>query len=571
MSRHAGRARSAPLARAALLVVLALGLALSACGGGSSSSTSPSSPAAAGTPVKGGTMLVSYMSEPQYLDPAADWEGNGWSIEHCLYNTLLTYASGSGSAGTVLVPDMATEVPTVANGGITNGGKTYTFHLRTGIKFAPPVDREVTTADVKYSIERMMSPDTKPVPPGTSFFMRIVGAPEFNAGKTQSIAGIKAIDASTLEIDLSKPDATILYALTMSFCDVVPKEWVEQQGAKFVRSPLGTGPYMMDHWTSGQELVLTRNPNWFDWRGHPDAWADGIKFQFSVNPQTALLKLKRGENDVLGDYIPPSDYVSVTTDPVWKSQVANAPAIAIDYLFMNVTMKPFDNPKVREAISWAIDRDKLIKLISGAGSRLDQIYPAGLPGHVDGPAGVFGGYDVAKAKQLLAAAGYPNGFQTMLYSHNVDPWPKVIQSIQNDLKQIGVAAQVKLVNRSTYWTLISLPGKTPMGLQDLWQDFPDPADFLVAGFSKSNAVANGLNPSYWWDPQVETQLARSFTMTDEKARLTLFDQMQQETMAQWPAVPLYQPNVNSVFSKRTHGFYLHPVWIFDFLDYWLST
>ena len=571
MSRHAGRARSAPLARAALLVVLALGLALSACGGGSSSSTSPSSPAAAGTPVKGGTMLVSYMSEPQYLDPAADWEGNGWSIEHCLYNTLLTYASGSGSAGTVLVPDMATEVPTVANGGITNGGKTYTFHLRTGIKFAPPVDREVTTADVKYSIERMMSPDTKPVPPGTSFFMRIVGAPEFNAGKTQSIAGIKAIDASTLEIDLSKPDATILYALTMSFCDVVPKEWVEQQGAKFVRSPLGTGPYMMDHWTSGQELVLTRNPNWFDWRGHPDAWADGIKFQFSVNPQTALLKLKRGENDVLGDYIPPSDYVSVTTDPVWKSQVANAPAIAIDYLFMNVTMKPFDNPKVREAISWAIDRDKLIKLISGAGSRLDQIYPAGLPGHVDGPAGVFGGYDVAKAKQLLTEAGYPNGFSTTLYSHNVDPWPKVIQSIQNDLKQIGVAAQVKLVNRSTYWTLISLPGKTPMGLQDLWQDFPDPADFLVAGFSKSNAVPNGLNPSYWWDPQVETQLARSFTMTDEKARLTLFDQMQQETMAQWPAVPLYQPNVNSVFSKRTHGFYLHPVWIFDFLDYWLST
>ena len=82
---------------------------------------------------------------------------------------------------------------------------------------------------------------------------------------------------------------------------------------------------------------------------------------------------------------------------------------------------------------------------------------------------------------------------------------------------------------------------------------------------------SGLNPSFWWDPQVETQLARSFTMTDEKARLTLFDQMQQETMAQWPAVPLYQPNVNSVFSKRTHGFYLHPVWIFDFLDYWLST
>jgi ABC-type transport system substrate-binding protein len=253
----------------------------------------------------------------------------------------------------------------------------------------------------------MMSADTRPVPPGTSFYMSMVGAPAFNAGKVKSISGIKVVDPYTLEIDLSKPDATILYALTMSFCDVVPKEWVAKWGTKFIRHPLGTGPYMMDHWTSGTELVLKRNPNFWDWRNHPDAWVDGIKISFSINPQTALLKLKRGENDILGDYIAPADYVSVTHDPVWSKQVANAPAIAIDYLFMNVRMKPFDNPKVRQAVAWAINRDKLIKLISGAGSRLDQIYPAGLPGHVEGTAGVFYGYDPAKAKQLLTDAGYP--------------------------------------------------------------------------------------------------------------------------------------------------------------------
>jgi ABC-type transport system substrate-binding protein len=557
---------------AAALLGAAVLLALGACGSSSSSSSAspPSGPAAASTQTKGGTLLVSYMGEPQYLDPAVDWEGNGWSIEHTMYNTLLTYASAPGTPGTVLVPDMATEVPTVANGGITNNGKTYTFHLRPGIKFAPPVNREVTAADVKYSIERMLSASTRPVPPGTSFYMSIVGAPAFNAGKVQYVSGVKAIGKDTLEIDLSKPDATILYALTMSFCDVVPKEWVKSQGNKFIRNPLGTGPYMMDHWTSGTELVLKRNPNWTNWRGVPQAWVDGIKIQFSINPQTALLKLKRGQNDILGDYIAPSDYVNVTHDPVWSKQVANAPAIAIDYLFMNVQMKPFDNPKVRQAVAWAIDRDKLIKLISGAGSRLDQIYPAGLPGHVDGPAGVFYGYDPAKAKQILAAAGYPNGFSTTLYSHNVDPWPKVIQSIQNDLAQIGIKAQVKLVDRATYWTLISEPKKTPIGLQDSWQDFPDPADFIVPGFSKSNAVLNGLNPSYWWSPQVEKQLAVSFSMTDPVKRLALFDTMQREIMAAAPVVPLYQPNVNSVYSKRTHGFYLHPVWIFDFLDYSLS-
>jgi peptide/nickel transport system substrate-binding protein len=136
---------------AAALLGAALLLAVGACGGSASSpsASSSSGSAAAGTQTKGGTLLVSYMGEPQYLDPAVDWEGNGWSIEHTMYNTLPTYASAPGTPGTVLVPDMATEVPTVANGGITDKGKTYTFHLRPGIKFAPPVNREVTAFDFK--------------------------------------------------------------------------------------------------------------------------------------------------------------------------------------------------------------------------------------------------------------------------------------------------------------------------------------------------------------------------------------------------------------------------------------
>ncbi len=552
---------------AALLVGLALVLAaaLAACGGGSGTSSGATPSAAGGTPVKGGTLQVTYMGEPQYLDPAIDWEGNGWSIEHCMFNTLLTYSSGVQSAGTKLVPDLATAMPTV-----TNGGKTYTFHLRKGIKFAPPVNREVTAADWKWSFERMMNPKTTPTPPGTGFYTSIVGATAFNAGKASSITGVKVVDPYTLQIDLVKPDVTILSALTMSFTDVVPKEWVKKWGKDFVRHPLGTGPYMLDHWTPAQEIVLVRNPNWTDWRGVGQAWVDSVKVTLSVNPQTALLRLKRGDNDLLGDYIAPSDYAAVTHDPVWKSQVAEEPAIAIDYLFMNVQMKPFDNLQVRQAVSWAIDTTKTLKLISGAGSSLTQIYPAGLPGHVEGSGAVFYGYDPAKAKQLLAAAGYPNGFSTTIYSHNVDPWPKVTQSIQNDLAQVGIKANVKFLDRATYWTLIGEPKKVPMGLQDWWQDFPDPSDFVVPLFSKSNAVPGGANPSFWWSPRVEALLAKSWSVTDQTQRLQMFDQMQQIIMDQAPAVPLYQPNVNTVYSKRVGGFYLHPVWIFDFLDYYLK-
>jgi ABC-type transport system substrate-binding protein len=367
------------LPAALLATVIVAGLLLTACG--STSSTGGATPSAgspgAGAPVKGGTMIVAYQSDPQALDPAVDWEGNGWSIEHCLYNTFLTYASGTGAAGTKLVPDIATEVPTVENGGISNDGKTYTFHIRSGVRFAPPVDREVTAADFKYSFERMMDPDTKPNPPGTGFYMSIVGAQQFNQGRAKEIAGFKAVDRYTVEIDLTHADATMLPALSMPFTAVVPKEWVEKWGRQFVRHPLGTGPYMMDHWTSGQELVLVRNPNWHYWRedGGDQAWVDGFKFLFSVTPTRALLMLKRGQNDVLGSYIASSDYVSVTNDPVWKKQVAEQPAIAIDYLFMNVQMKPFDNLKVRQAVAWAIDREKLLKLVSGAGSPLNQICP----------------------------------------------------------------------------------------------------------------------------------------------------------------------------------------------------
>jgi len=547
---------------AGFLALMAVGLA--ACGG----SPSPAGSAGtSGTPVKGGTLIVSYQGEPQNLDPAVDWEGNGWSIEHTLYNTLLTYSSGSGRKGAKLVPDIAEAMPE-----ITNGGKTYTFHIRPGVKFALPVDREVTAQDFKYSFERMMSPDTRPTPPGTQFYMSVVGAQAFNDGKAKDIAGFKAIGKYTVEIDLTHPDATLLSALTMSFTDVVPKEWVEKWGRQLGHHPLGTGPYMLDHWTPGQELVLKRNPNWRYWRsdGGDQAWVDGLTFRFSVTPSRGLLMLKRGENDLLGDYIAPSDYVAVTTDPVWKNQVAEEPAIAIDYLFMNVQVKPFDNLKVRQAVCWAVNRDKLLKLVSGAGSPLAQIFPAGLPGHVDGAAGQFYGYDPAKAKQLLAEAGYPNGFSVTLYSHNVDPWPKVIQSIQNDLAQIGIKADVKLLGRATYWTLIGTPGKVAVGLQDWWQDFPDPSDFILPLFSKSNAVEGGANPSFWWDPTVEKQLKESFAMTDGAQRLALFDEMQKEIMAQAPAVPLFQPNVNSVFSQRMRGWYLPPVWIFDFLDYWIK-
>ena len=198
------------------------------------------------------------------------------------------------------------------------------------------------------------------------------------------------------------------------------------------------------------------------------------------------------------------------------------PAVALDYLFMNMTVKPFDNLLVRQAIEWAIDRAKIVKLLSGTGLALNQIYPAGLPGHVDGAAGNFYGYDPAKAKALLAQAGYPNGFSTTLYSHNVAPWPTVLQSIQYDLAQVGIKATIKLLEQPSYWTLIGKKGVVGIGLNDWWMDYPDPFDYISQPVQQELGDQRGHQPELLVGPEGRDGAGQAQVMLDPAARLAKF-------------------------------------------------
>ncbi len=488
------------------------------------------------------------------------WNVIDWQIEHDIYQGFLRYASKPGQAGTELIPCLATEVPSSANGGISADGKTYTFHLRKGVMFQPPVSREVTAADFKYSFERMM---LEPRAPATSFYMGVVGADAFMKGKATEITGFKAVDDYTIEITLKSPDLSFLNAVTMDFCDVVPKEWVEKWGKQFNRHPLGTGPFVFQKWTPGREIVLTRNPQYWE-QGKP--YLDTIDYQLSFSPSTALLKLQRGEVDVLGDGIPVADLARVKVDPKWKQQIFTQPLVAISYMFMNVQMKPFDDVKVRQALSWAIDRDKLVKLQGGQAMSLWQFYPKGMPGYQEGK--VYYGYDPAKAKRLLAAAGYPNGFKTMLYTDNVDPNPKLWTSVQADLQAVGVKAELKTMSNNSYYSQQSTPKTLTAGSFGWWMDFPDPSDWIAPLFSKSAAVPGGMNSSFWWSPELEKMFAEAQAMTDPQARIDKFTAMQEYIATQAPYVPCYQPIQTTMCTETTGGFYLHPVYEIDPTQYW---
>ena len=559
MKRRSTRGSAvATIAGAALVLALALGLA--ACGTASNGTGGTSPSTSSDQPKQGGTLTLSYLTEPSSLDPAIAWNVIDWQIEHDIYQGFLRYAPKSGEAGTELIPALATEVPSTANGGISADGKTYTFHLRKGVMFQPPVSREVKAADFKYSFERMMS---SPRAPATSFYMGVVGADQFMAHKATQISGFKVVDDYTIQITLKSPDLSFLNAVAMDFCDVVPKEWAEKWGKQFNRHPLGTGPFVFQKWTPGREIALTRNPAYWE-AGKP--YLDSIDYQLSFNPSTALLKLERGEVDVLGDGVPTADLVRVQNDPKWKQQIFSQPLVAISYMFMNAHMKPFDNVKVRQALSWAINRDKLVKLQGGQAMSLWQFYPKGMPGYQDGK--VYYGYDPAKAKQLLADAGYPNGFKTMLYTDNVDPNPKLWTSVQADLAAIGVQAELKTMSNSTYYTQQATPNTLTAGSFGWWMDFPDPSDWIGPLFSKASAVEGGMNSSFWWSPQLETMFAQAQKMTDAQARIDKFTAMQEYIATQAPYVPCYQPIQTTMCTETTGGFYLHPVYQIDPTQYW---
>ncbi len=551
--RHARRIRLAH-AFLVLAAVFAAGVA-AGCGGESATSGDSGGAAAGGTPKAGGSITIAFEGEPVTLDPAISWDVAGWTVEDSIFNALYRYAPKPGAEGTVLIPDLAADMPE-----ISEDGTTYTIKLRPDARFAPPVDRVVTAEDVKYSFERMMA---EPRCPATYFYEGVEGATAVVEKEAKTISGVKVIDPQTIQFKLTSPDLSFLYALSMEFCDVVPKEWVAKWGKDVNRHPLGTGPFYLTTWTAAREIKLVKNPNYWN---ADKVYLDGVDFTFSITPSRALLKLQRGEVDILGDNVPPADVARVTSDPQWKPYVYSQPLIATTYLFMNMTKKPFDDLKVRQALSWAIDRDKLVKLQSGQAVALYQIYPRNLPGSE--PDKVYYGYDPAKAKSLLAEAGYADGFKTVIYTSNVDPMPKLVQSIQADLKAVGVDASIETMDTATYYNFSSDAAKTELGTSDWFLDFPDPVDWIVPFFTEANAVQGGLNTSYYVDPWVEQATDEAQAMTDPVKRLATYTEIQQHIMEQAPYVTLYSPKMTTMCSENVGGFYLHPVLWFDPLMYW---
>jgi ABC-type transport system substrate-binding protein len=504
-----------------------------ACAG--NDKTDSASGGSAGSPRYGGTMTVAYQSDPKTFDPAVCYDATCWNNMRMLYDRLYDYTG-----------DTMTIAPQAAAGDpqISADGLTYTVKLRSGMTFSD--GKPVTAKDFVYSFDRIFDPATKS--PVQGFWTGVDGGAK----------GITAVDDSTLQIKLKAPNSAFKYVLAMPHASVI------EDGS--ASKPIGSGPFTMDHFTPGQEIVLNRNTKYWD---SPRPYVDKVVEKLGVDPHVQLLSLEKGSIDLMGDPIPAADYLSVSSDAALKPQIKTIVKPSTYYVTMNTKMKPFDNPKVREAVSYAFDRSFLLKLVAGQGQVANEYLPPGITGYTSEK--LVHDQDIAKAKQLLADAGYPNGFSTTMYSWNTSPWTALLPQLQQDLGKIGIKVDAKPVQQSAFFDIAGTPGKAPMTLTFWVADYPDASDFYQALLSCAAAIPGGQNYPFYCNKNVDDLVNKALAAKDAASATDIYTQATKAMLADNPVVPLYYGSKTEVFGKTVGGYHSQPIWGWDMTNYWKTT
>ncbi|MEX0810055.1 MAG: ABC transporter substrate-binding protein [Dongiaceae bacterium] len=508
------------------------------------------------TPKQGGSMIVSYKEDITTLDPAIGYDWQNPSMMQALFDGLMDYEPGT----TTLTPDLAESYD------VSPDGLSYTFNLRKGVTFHN--GREFTSADVKYTLERLANPLTQS--PGQSYFSQIVGFEDFVAGTSTELTGVKTPDPYTVVIEMSQPTAYFLNVLAMHFGSIVPQEEVEKWGEDFGHHPVGTGAFKLTEWSLGRRIVFQRNGEYFK-PGVP--YLDEIVFEIGQEPNIALLRLLNGEIDITGDGIPPAQYAEVTTGADTKDLVVISDQLQTGYLTLNVTEAPFDNLLVRQAVNMAINKERIVQIVNNRPTAANQPLPPLMPGHDSGYEGY--GFDVEKAKALLVEAGYPDGFKTELYAMNVDPNPRIAQAIQQDLAVIGIEAELQSLSQGV---VIETGGQgaAPM----LWSggmawiaDFPDPSGFYWPILSCGAAAPGGWNWAKYCNEALDARGVEADAMVDPAQaaeRIEKWSGIYLDVMKDLPWVPIFNDKGVLIHSDRIGGenvYFVSPVHIPIWYDY----
>jgi len=470
------------------------------------------------------------------LDPVAGYDTASWGFEQMLFDTLVRYSD----SGVDLVPDAATRWESSAD------ARTFTFHLRPDIRFSN--GRAVTSTDFKYEIERVLDPANNSQ--GIEYYRSIAGAEQYSSGRAKTVAGIDTPDRWTIIFHLTAPDPIFLAKVAMPFAAAVPREMVARYGGDFSRHALGSGPFMLKEWKSGQRIALVKNPYYFV-KGIPKL--DAVIEQMGVDDNLEWLKYETGEIDISA--IPPAEFPYVMKTPPLKALTLKLVMLATDYLGMNCQMPPFTDIRVRRAFNYAINKDKFIAVFNRRGVPASGILPPGLPGYDRAIQGYP--YDPAKARQLLEQAGIPRNFTPQLWLRADETQMMLAQSIQQDLALVGVHVLLKPVAWPPLLEAIRQPGTVQLALSGWEADFPDPENFLEVLFARKQWGAN--NNSFYYNTRADGLFSQAARVTDMKERYTIYDEAQKIIVEDAPWVFLYYPVAYVIRQPWVHDYVLNPM------------
>jgi peptide/nickel transport system substrate-binding protein len=565
--------------------VASVAAVVAGCGSSSNDKTSSgSAPTSAPSGAKkGGTLtMVSSGDVDNKLDPGYSYYQFDFILDNDLHRTLLRYKPNDTDKPS---PDLAASEPQVSS-----DGKTITVKIRTGVKFSPPVNRAVTSKDVKYAMERDFLPAVGNGYAG-AYWGDIIGVDAYTAGKAKEISGITTPDNQTLVIKLKRPTASIVIgAMALPGTAPVPKEYAAKYDAgkqsQYGLHLVTTGPYMVQNDSSGKitgyqpgrQITMVRNPNWdksTDWR---PAYLDKIIVQEGSDPNVGNRKILTGQSQVGNptDLAPPPQFIKSNIKGAKASQLIPSPYTGrTRWVSLNTQVKPFNDINVRKAVFAGLDRKAMNLAFGGetVGKIATHIIPPGVAGFNE--AGGFNGPDLdyikkpegdpALAASYLKKAGFSNGKYSgppvLMVADNSTNQKAAATVVLNSLKNLGFNVQFRPVTRDTmYSKYCGIPkSKTPICPSTGWlKDFADPQTMLDPTFNGKNIVPT--NNSNW--PQlnvtsINDAMDKAETVVGDQARAKAWadiDKMVMEQAAaitwQWDKPILVESaNVNGVLNK----------------------
>lgn len=575
-------------------------LILAACGGGGDGSTAGDDNGE--QPVKGGTLNMLGVGDVDYMDPNVSYYSGGYVVHRLWSRQLFTFPADPDKV-TEPVPDLATEMPTTDNGGVSADGLTYTIEIREGAQWNTEPARQVTAEDMVRGVKRTCNP-VQPFGGIPDFAELIVGYQNFCDGfakvkpnakaiadyvNNNDLPGVVAQDERTVVFKLTQPATYFVPMLTLTAFTPAPEEVLQYLpgSTKLGQNQISDGPYQIDRYDPTKRIELSRNPAW-DASTDPvrKAYVDSVVIdetgeQDSIQQQ---LQTNTPSADMAFDTFPPPSQVPNLVNTKDPNLNRGQTYSTNPYVIFN-TVSPNENGalgkvEVRQALSYALNRDNMIQVLGGEvlNKPLTHVLPEGIVGSKDID---LYPHDPDKAKQMLADAGYPNGLTlTFLYRNESDASTKVFQTIQQDLSKVGVTIKgLASPNADFYTKYLQVPeiaqrGEWDMSLAGWAPDWYGNAalSFFKPLFSGEPSFPPiGSNFGFYNNPDTTDLINQATTAKDEDEAADLWAQADEQVMKDAPFYPITDPLTANYHAEHVHNAVHIPAFQqFDPANVWIS-